>query len=541
MRIRGFPHVVTVGQQNVPAQLVLTNQSSVEYSDDTFEVFAIELTPSCGSKLGLGECPPGGEDPGVFVLDPIGTGVAGTACGGQTFNIALIDPVEGRYSFTPTTQVRLGPTGTTGPPARRARSPSRSMWSRRRRRTPIRRRSCRVRCRPISTRCSVSVSIIDPNQGGNTLGQTGAGIGTDETTVLLATPAIATAVSSPSIPLTGTFTDTATITTPAGSPAPTGTVNFFVYGPNDATCAGAPIASSLNRPVGAGGTATSGTFGPFGAGTYRVIAVYSGDVNYTPISGACNDPNETVVVQPATPQIATAVSDDTLTIGQSFTDTATVTVPAGAPAPTGTVDFFVYAPGDITCTGAPFASSLGRPVGAGGVATSEPFTPNSVGTYRVIARYNGDTNYNSVRRVRATTPGENVVVSQATPGIVTSVNDSAITLGETFTDTATVTVPAGAPAPTGTVDFFVYGPDDATCAGAPSRSRSARPLVGGTATSAAFSPDAVGTYRVIARYNGDANYTAVSGLCNDANETTVVAAGDADDRHGGQRRDADDR
>ena len=78
----------------------------------------------------------------------------------------------------------------------------------------------------------------------------------------------------------------------------------------------------------------------------------------------------TTVVSQATPAIATAVNDATLTIGQSFTDTATVTVPAGAPAPTGTVDFTVYAPGDTTCTGVPFATSNGRPVGAGGTATS---------------------------------------------------------------------------------------------------------------------------------------------------------------------------
>ena len=63
------------------------------------------------------------------------------------------------------------------------------------------------------------------------------------------------------------FADTAVVTVPAGAPAPTGTVNFFVYGPNDATCAGAPVFNSLNRPLSAGGTATSGAFTPVAAGT----------------------------------------------------------------------------------------------------------------------------------------------------------------------------------------------------------------------------------------------------------------------------------
>ena len=458
----------------------------------------------------------------------------------------------------------------------------------------------------------------------------------NETVVVAqATPQIITAVNDATLTLGQSFTDTATITTPAGAPAPTGTVDFFVYSPGDTTCTGTPFATSLARPVGAGGTATSGTFTPSTVGTYRVIARYNGDANYAAVSGLCNDPDEAVVVAPVTPAIVTAVNDATLTLGDTFTDTATITFPAGATAPTGTVDFTVYAPGDTTCTGAPFATSNGRPVGAGGTATSGTFTPNAVGTYRVIARYNGNANYNPVsgacndaneqvvvalatpqiatavndatitlgehvhrhrdgdrpsrwtdadrnrgllrlrpgrhdvhrhaggvlaepadgRRQRdlghlladraGHLPGdralqrrcelrpvsgncndanETVVVAPATPQIATAVNDATITLGDTFTDTATITTPAGSPAPTGTVDFFVYGPNDATCSGTPVEVSLGRPVgAGGTATSGTFSPDAIGTYRVIARYNGDANYNPVSGLCNDANETVVVA------------------
>ena len=77
-----------------------------------------------------------------------------------------------------------------------------------------------------------------------------------------------------------------------------------------------------------------------------------------------------------------------------------------------------------------------------------------------------------------------------TPTIVTSATPTA-TLGQPISDVATVTVPANAPAATGTVTFNVFGPDDATCAGAGGFT-STVPLTGGatgaTATSAPFTP-----------------------------------------------------
>ena len=45
-----------------------------------------------------------------------------------------------------------------------------------------------------------------------------------------------------------------------------------------------------------GGAVVSATFTPTQPGTYRWVASFSGDANNNPVSGACNDPNETVVV-----------------------------------------------------------------------------------------------------------------------------------------------------------------------------------------------------------------------------------------------------
>jgi hypothetical protein len=223
---------------------------------------------------------------------------------------------------------------------------------------------------------------------------------------------IATAVSHASIGLGQSFTDTARLTAAGGGPAPTGTVDFFVYGPNNATCAGAPVASSLSRPVGLGASATSAPFTPGAPGTYRVIARYSGDANHVPVSGACNDPYERVVVAPG-PAIATTVSPASIRLGQSFTDTARVTVTAGGPTPTGTVDFFVYGPNNTACAGAPVASSLSRPLTTAATARSWTLTPALSGTYRVIARYSGDANYAPVSGA-CNDPYERVVVSAIT-------------------------------------------------------------------------------------------------------------------------------
>ena len=98
--------------------------------------------------------------------------------------------------------------------------------------------------------------------------------------------------------------------------------------------------------------------------------------------------------------------------------------------------------------------------------------------------------------------------------------------GDTLSDVANI---SGATSDaTGTVTFSVYGPDDTQCSGEEAFS-SVNPIgkVGDvfTATSDPFTPTKVGTYRWVAAYSGDANNKAVSGECNDANETSIVKQG----------------
>src|SRR5207302_951452 len=134
--------------------------------------------------------------------------------------------------------------------------------------------------------------------------------------------------------------------------------------------------------------------------------------------------------------------------------------------------------------------------------------------YTWVAMYSGDTNYTSVTSACGA-PNEASVIAQATPSITTSATPTA-TLGQPVTDTATVTGAPGAPAPTGTVTFTVFGPNNSTCTGTPVFTSAGRPLGGGpppTATSDPFTPPAPGDYRWIAAYSGDANYTGVTSPC----------------------------
>jgi hypothetical protein len=159
-------------------------------------------------------------------------------------------------------------------------------------------------------------------------------------------------------------------------------------------------------------------------------------------------------------------------------------------------------------------------------ANSGPFTPALAGTYRWIASYSGDANYAPVTTA-CNDADETSEVNKAAPTVATSATATA-TLGQPIADTATVTGLGGTfPAPTGTVVFTAYGPDNATCAGAASFTSAAQALAGGpppTASSEPFTATALGAYRWRAAYSGDANYAARTTDCNEPGESSRVIA-----------------
>ncbi|WP_166388832.1 choice-of-anchor A family protein [Catellatospora methionotrophica] len=328
------------------------------------------------------------------------------------------------------------------------------------------------------------------------------------------TPTLTTDASD-DVTLGGQVSDTATL---AGGNAPTGTITFNLYGPNDATCSNDPVFTA-SVPVNGNAAYPSGPFTPTQAGTYRWIASYSGDGNNGAVAMECNDPGESVVVNPAvvTPTLSTDASDD-VTLGGQVSDTATL---AGGNAPTGSITFNLYGPNDATCSNDPvFTATV--PVTGNAAYPSGPFTPTQTGTYRWIASYTGDGNNNAVA-MECNDANESVVVNPAvvTPTLSTDASDD-ITLGGQINDVATL---RGGQSPTGSITFNLYGPNDATCGDDPVFTSTVPVTGNGVYPSQQFTPTLAGTYRWVASYSGDANNAAVGDECNAPGESVVVTAG----------------
>lgn len=333
------------------------------------------------------------------------------------------------------------------------------------------------------------------------------------------TPSIDT-IANPTSGSVGTpISDTATV---SGGINPTGTVSFSLYGPGDTSCSTDISDSTFKNIALSSGQASSPSFVVSQTGVYRWIATYNGDVNNVPVSSGCAA--EQVVIIPTTPVIQTTASPTKGTVGVSIHDSATV---SGGFNPTGTVTFALYGPGDSTCSGTNLVAGLAGFANvalSGGSATSPDFATTSVGTYNWVATYNGDANNNAVS---SNCGDEAVVISQATPAIVTVPNPTSGTVGTVISDSATVSDGFN---PTGTVTFALYGPGDSTCSGTNLVSGVAGfagvALSGGSASSAGFTTTLVGTYNWVATYNGDSNNNPVTSGCGSEQVVITKPLGD---------------
>ena len=285
-----FPTNVTVGQTGLPASLQIVNNSTPP--DSTANVFfsSILLVPTCGTSVsvGTGDCPAAQADPGVFKLGTSATGEVGTGCAGILFSIATADAATGQVVFS-----AGGPPLFLGPPG-----------------TPA--ATCRIDFTfDVLKEPTKSAGVVGPTSlqtaqigyasGYSSLtGTPGAGAGSSLVTVSKAQPGITTSATA-TAKVGSPVSDTATLSAanPPG-PAPTGTISFSLFGPNNATCTGTAAFTSAPVPVTGTGTFTSAPFTPTTAGTYLWVAAYSGDANNGPASDACGAPNESVVVTGST-------------------------------------------------------------------------------------------------------------------------------------------------------------------------------------------------------------------------------------------------
>ncbi len=225
----------------------------------------------------------------------------------------------------------------------------------------------------------------------------------------LATERAVLLARSPVTVLVGTAISDAALL--AGGSAPTGTIDFQAFGPDDATCSGSPVFTDSQAVTG-NGRYQSASFTP-GEGTYRWVASYSGDGANAPVAGACNDTNESVVVVRTQPTLSTQASDS-VAVGGIVTDSANL---SGGLSPTGTITFNLYGPADPTCTAAPVFTSTQAVTGNFGYP-SDPYIAPVIGTYRFVASYSGDA-LNAPVAGACNDPDQSVTVVKALPRLTT--------------------------------------------------------------------------------------------------------------------------
>ena len=350
-------------------------------------------------------------------------------------------------------------------------------------------------------------------------------------------PSISTAATNGELPV-GTIHDTATVS--GLSANATGTVTFNLYGPSASpSCDGVAVFTAtvdLGTVTNGSAMVGSGNFLPTKAGSYYWIASYSGDANNNPIAGSCGEDGETSVVSPATPTITTDVTATPVTLtpnGVDLGDTAHIT--GATDDATGTITFTVFGPfaskAAVNCD--PEAGTVvgTAAVDGNGDYPSPKFHATQAGWYTWTAVYSGDAN-NEGASHECGLESETVLVEKAPTSVTTSATEQAIIkLGQTISDTATIT--GVTPDASGTVTFTLYGPGDSECSGEAVFTDTVAATLGSDgenpvlfAQSGDFTPTLPGTYQWVASYSGDDNNAASSGQCGDEGEQSQVFAGD---------------
>jgi uncharacterized repeat protein (TIGR01451 family) len=217
-----------------------------------------------------------------------------------------------------------------------------------------------------------------------------------------------------------------------------------------------------------------------------------------------------------------------ITLGQSVTDTATLSGGANASPVTGTVNFFLCGPANSN----PDCTSGGTQVGGAvtivaGQATSAAFTPTTIGQvghYCFRAEYTPDqfAPYSPGNHTDTTlecfTVNAGTALSTDADGPYTIGVDGTVALS----DVATLT--GGTAGATGTITFKLYSDDNCkTQVGS-----NVTVAVNGANNKSYPSPQivvsATGTYHWIASYNGDNNNAGTTTQCGDPHENPVVNA-----------------
>ena len=338
-----------------------------------------------------------------------------------------------------------------------------------------------------------SVSITAAYSGDDTYGQSTSGP-LSVNVLAIGLPSAFTLTTSKSPMSVGSSAVLTAVIT--GTPKPTGTVTFYDNG-TPTSCGAVTIASTTGKAV--------CTYAP-AWGTHALVATYSGNASYAPITQSQTGFANTatlVVNSTGASTVAVASSANPSATGAPITFNATVTGDLSA-VPTGTVTFSATIGSSTTtaCAAVGFSSSMGTSATAS--CTYPP--PDWGNTITITAAYSGDPTY----APQSGTFTQTELGTAAPTGFTLTTTKGPLTVGTGATLTATLT---GSPIPAGTVSFTDNG--TALSCGAVTVTKT------GKAT-CAYTPT-WGTHALLATYSGDATYAPITPSTGDfANSATLV-------------------
>ena len=263
-----------------------------------------------------------------------------------------------------------------------------------------------------------------------------SGTAAEPVVITTASPSINTSQQPPSATVGSSIADKATV---SGGDNPTGTVTFDLY--NNSTASGTPLFTDTETL--SGGMATSAGYTATATGTDYWVATYNGDSNNNVVSSGTASEPVTITANLVSPTIVTTASPNgTIYVGTTaptLKDSATVT---GGNNPTGTVTFYLFAPGVTPASN--FSNALynetrslslvsGQYVASTATGYTLPSLVTSTNPYQWEAVYNGDGNNNTAKDVslskqeQVTIAGNQVVTNEtATIGFWANENGQAL-------------------------------------------------------------------------------------------------------------------
>ncbi len=324
-----------------------------------------------------------------------------------------------------------------------------------------------------------------------------SGCSAEPITVTQDVPSISTQLSATTVAMGATVHDTAAMVGSTGTAG--GTVTYMIYGSSNCT---ALISSLAPVAVTNGSVPNSPDWTATGAaGTDYFVVTYSGDTDNAPATTGCAA--EPVTVSQDQPIITTAASVQSVAIGATIHDTATLSNSTTVPA--GTVTYRVY--GSANCSA--LITSLGPVTVINGVVPRSPdwTATGPAQTDYFVASYAGDPNNAPTDSACAADP---VVVSTNVSTVTTQASTPSVPIGSSMYDTASlsgVTLTAG-----GTVTYSVYS--NADCSGLITTIGAVTVTNGSVPHSPSWTAvGPSGTDYFVALYSGDASNASASSGC----------------------------